>query len=85
MKRQTAERLAMQEFRRLVLDDMGLFMIAEAWGIEPFAGGCLSQGYVLEEMTKQILEMDIEEEEAADTQHSDDTDDLLCMQQGALG
>ena len=28
--------LAQQEFNRAVRDDMGIFLIAEAWGIEPY-------------------------------------------------
>ena len=89
MKRQTAERLAMQEFRRLVLEDMGLFLIASAWDIPPMrptsdGQGLLTEAYVLEQMTHQIMGMNIEEEEAADTQHCDYQDDLLPLRQGAL-
>ena len=89
MKRQVAERLAMQEFRRLVLENMGLFLIAEAWDIPPMrptsdGQGLLTEAYVLEQITQQIMGMDIEEEEAADTQHCDYQDDLLPLRQGAL-
>ena len=60
-----AMRLAKQDYRRSVLDGMGLFMIAEAWGIEPWAKtqygghGVLTEGYVLDQMAGQIMEMDI--------------------------
>ena len=55
--------LARAEYRRAILDGMGLFMIAEAWGIEPWAvtqyegHGVLTEGYVLDEMARQIMEM----------------------------
>ena len=58
-----AMRLAKQDYSRSVLDGMGLFMIAEAWGIEPWAvtqyegHGVLTEGYVLDEMARQIMEM----------------------------
>ena len=58
-----AMRLAQQDYRRSVLDGMGLFMIAEAWGIEPWAvtqyggHGVLTEGYVLDQMARQIMEM----------------------------
>ena len=89
MKRQVAERLAMQECRRLVLENMGLFLIAEAWDIPTIrptrnGQGLLTEAYVLEQITQQIMGMDIEEEEAADTQHCDYQDDLLPLRQGAL-
>lgn len=65
MTRDEAMRLAKQDYRRSVLDGMGLFMIAEAWGIEPWAKtqygghGVLTEGYVLDQMARQIMEMDI--------------------------
>jgi len=55
--------LARAEYRRAILDGMGLFMIAEAWGIEPWAvtqyegHGVLTEGYVLDQMARQIMEM----------------------------
>ena len=58
-----AMRLAKQDYRRSLLDGMGLFVIAEAWGIEPWAvtqyegHGVLTEGYVLDEMARQIMEM----------------------------
>ena len=66
MTRDEAMQLARAEYRRSVLDGMGLFMIAEAWGIEPWAKtqygghGVLTEGYVLSEMAEQIMEMDLE-------------------------
>ena len=65
MTRDEAMQLARAEYRRSVLDGMGLFMIAEAWDIEPWAvtqyggHGVLTEGYVLAEMAGQIMEMDI--------------------------
>ena len=89
MKRPVAERLAMQEYRRLVLEDMGLFLIAEAWDIPTIrptrnGQGLLTEAYVLEQITQQIMGMDIEEE-GTDAQHCDYQDDLLPLRQGALG
>ena len=63
MNHDEAIRLAKQDYRRSVLDGMGLFMIAEAWGIEPWAvtqyggHGVLTEGYVLDQMARQIMEM----------------------------
>ena len=60
-----AMRLARQEYSRSIMEGMGLFMIAEAWGIEPWAKtqyggyGALTEGYVLEQMALQIMEMEI--------------------------
>ena len=60
-----AMRLARQEYRRSIIEGMGLFMIAEAWGIKPWAVtqyggfGALTEGYLLEQMALQIMEMDI--------------------------
>ena len=65
MKYEQAMQLAQQDYRRSVLDGMGLFMIAEAWDIEPWAvtqyggHGVLTEGYVLDQMARQIMEMDI--------------------------
>ena len=65
MNHDEAIRLAKQDYRRSVLDGMGLFMIAEAWGIEPWAvtqyggHGVLTEGYVLDQMARQTMEMDI--------------------------
>ena len=63
MKYEQAMQLAQQDYRRSVLDGMGLFMIAEAWDIEPWAvtqyggHGVLTEGYVLDQMARQIMEM----------------------------
>tara|TARA_R100001126_G_scaffold15061_1_gene6880 strand:- start:20 stop:322 length:303 start_codon:yes stop_codon:yes gene_type:complete len=65
MTRDEAIQLARAEYRRSVIEGMGLFMIAEAWGIEPWAKtqygghGVLTEGYVLDQMARQIMEMDI--------------------------
>tara|TARA_R100000700_G_scaffold25256_3_gene32018 strand:+ start:2662 stop:2964 length:303 start_codon:yes stop_codon:yes gene_type:complete len=65
MTHNEAMQLARADYRRSVLDGMGLFMIAEAWGIEPWAKtqygghGVLTEGYVLDQMARQIMEMDI--------------------------
>ena len=60
-----AMRLARQEYSRSIMEGMGLFLIAEAWGIKPWAvtqyggHGALSEAYVLEQIALQIMEMDI--------------------------
>jgi len=60
-----AMQLARADYRRSIIEGMGLFMIAEAWGIKPWAvtqyggHGVLTEGYVLAEMAGQIMEMDI--------------------------
>lgn len=60
-----AMQLARADYRRSIIEGMGLFMIAEAWGIEPWAvtqyggHGVLTEGYVLAEMAGQIMEMGI--------------------------
>ncbi len=96
MIRECAEKLARQEMSRLVNDYMGLFLIAEAWDIEPMrptsnGQGLLTEAYVLEQMTLQIMGMSIEEEEeqeqskAANAKHCDNEEDLLPLRQGSLG
>ena len=79
MTRDEAMRLAKQDYRRSVLDGMGLFMIAEAWGIKPWAvtqysgHGVLTEGYVIEQMAQQIMEMwRVKEEEEEPTQGQQD-------------
>jgi hypothetical protein len=63
MTRDEAMQLARAEHRRSIIEGMGLFMIAEAWGIEPWAvtqyggHGVLTEGYVLDQMARQIMEM----------------------------
>ena len=65
MTHDEAMQLARAEYRRSIIEGMGLFLIAEAWGIEPWAKtqygdhGVLTEGYVLAEMAGQIMEMDI--------------------------
>jgi len=65
MNYEQAMQLARADYRRSILDGMGLFMIAEAWGIKPWAVtqyggyGVLTEGYVLSEMAGQIMEMDL--------------------------
>lgn len=63
--------MARAEYRRSILDGMGLFMIAEAWDIEPWAKtqygghGVLTEGFVLDQMARQIMEMDLESDTVA--------------------
>ena len=70
-----AMRLAKQEYRRSILEGLGIFMIAEAWDIEPCAvtqyggHGALTEGWLLEQMAMQIMEMDIGSDEMAATVH----------------
>ena len=71
MTHNEAMQLALADYRRSVIEGMGLFMIAEAWGIEPWAKtqygghGALTEGYVLAEMAGQIMEMDLEQNTVA--------------------
>jgi hypothetical protein len=90
MIRERAEKLARQEMSRLIADNMGLFLIAEAWDIEPFrpakyGSGLLTEAYVLEQMTSQIMGMSIEKEEATAAQYCYNEEDLLPLRQGSLG
>ena len=63
MTRDEAMQLARQEYSRSIMEGMGLFLIAEAWGIKPWAvtqyggHGVLTEGYVLDQMARQIMEM----------------------------
>ena len=65
MTHDEAMQLARADYRRSIIEGMGLFMIAEAWGIKPWAKtqygghGVLTEGYVLSEMAGQIMEMDL--------------------------
>ena len=67
--------MAQQEFNRAVMNDMGIYMIAEAWGIKPWAvtqyggHGVLTEGFVVAEIAKQIEEMDIGSDTMAATVH----------------
>ena len=55
--------MAQIHFNWSIRENMGLFMIAEAWGIQPWAvtqyegHGVLTEGYVVEHMALQIREM----------------------------
>ena len=56
-------RMAQIHFNWSIRQNMGLFIIAEAWGIQPWAvtqyegHGVLTEGYVVEHMALQIREM----------------------------
>ena len=58
--------MAQAEFNRAVMNDMGIYMIAEAWGIEPRqvvrhkdGYGLLTEGFVVAEIANQIKEMKV--------------------------
>ena len=58
--------MAQQEFNRAVMNNLGIYMIAEAWGIEPRqvvrhgnGYGLLREGFVVAEIAKQIMGMKI--------------------------
>tara|TARA_R100000697_G_scaffold1734_1_gene3946 strand:- start:315 stop:617 length:303 start_codon:yes stop_codon:yes gene_type:complete len=58
--------MAQQEFNRAVMNNLGIYMIAEAWGIEPRqvvrhgnGYGLLTEGFVVAEIAKQIMEMKV--------------------------
>ena len=60
--------MAQAEFNRAVMNNLGIYMIAEAWGIEPRqvvrhkdGYGLLTEGFVVAEIAKQIKEMDLEQ------------------------
>ena len=65
--------MAQQEFNRAVMNDMGIYMIAEAWGIKPWAvtqyggHGVLTEGFVVAEIAKQIKEMKVGQDRMAAT------------------
>ena len=75
MTHDEAMRLAKQEYRRSILEGLGIFMIAEAWEIEPLAvtqyggHGALTEGWLLEQMAMQIREMNIGSDDMAATVH----------------
>jgi len=58
-----ARRMAEEEYSRSILEGLGLFMIAEAWQIKPYAvtqyegHGALTEAYVLDQMTQTIMKM----------------------------
>jgi hypothetical protein len=58
--------MAQQEFNRAVMNNLGIYMIAEAWGIKPYqvvrhanGYGLLTEGFVVAEIAKQIREMKV--------------------------
>ncbi len=62
-----AMQLAQEDFNRAVAADMGIYLIAEAWGIKPYqvvrhkdGYGLLTEGFVVAEIAKQIMEMKID-------------------------
>jgi hypothetical protein len=55
----TTLELAQQEFNRAVRNDMGIFVIAEVWGIQPYqvmrgGNGLLTEVYVVGKIAEQI-------------------------------
>ena len=58
-----ARRMAEEEYSRSILEGLGLFMIAEAWQIKPYAvtqyggHGALTEAYVLDQITLIIMSM----------------------------
>ena len=67
MSLERARDLATEEYRRSILEGLGLFMIAEAWGIQPYAVtqyggyGALTEAYVIQEMSKIIRYLDLDD------------------------
>ena len=66
MTRDEAMQLARAEYKRGIIEGMGINLIAEAWGIPRYqvvrhrdGYGLMTEGYLLAEMAKQIMEMDI--------------------------
>ena len=62
-----AMQLAQEDYNRAVAADMGIYLIAEAWGIEPYqvvrhkdGYGLLTEGFVVAEIAKQLMEMKID-------------------------
>jgi len=57
--------MAQAEFNRAIMNNMGIYLIAEAWGIKPWAvtqyggHGVLTEGFVVAEIAKQIMGMKI--------------------------
>ena len=55
--------MAKEHYGWSIREGLGLFLIAEAWGIKPWAvtqyegRGVLTEGYVIEQMAQQIMEM----------------------------
>ena len=66
MNQKEAMQLARAEYRRGIIEGMGINLIAEAWGIPRYqvvrhrdGYGLMNEGYLLAEMAKQIMEMDL--------------------------
>ena len=66
MTHDEAMQLARAEYRRGIMDGMGINLIAEAWDIPRYqvvrhgdGYGLMTEGYLLAEMAKQIMEMDL--------------------------
>jgi len=66
--------MAQQEFNRAVMNNLGIYMIAEAWCIKPYqvvrhgnGYGLLTEGFVVAEIAKQIKEMKVGQERMAAT------------------
>ena len=66
MTRDEAIQLARAEYKRGIMDGMGINLIAEAWDIPRYqvvrhrdGYGLMTEGYLLARMAKQIMEMDI--------------------------
>ena len=66
MTHDQAMQLARAEYRRGIMDGMGINLIAEAWDIPRYqvvrhgdGYGLMTEGYLLAEMAKQIMEMDL--------------------------
>ena len=66
--------MAQAEFNRAVLNNLGIYMIAEAWCIKPYqvvrhgnGYGLLTEGFVVAEIAKQIKEMKVGQDRMAAT------------------
>jgi hypothetical protein len=66
--------MAQAEFNRAVMNNLGIYMIAEAWCIEPYqvvrhgnGYGLLTEGFVVAEIAKQIKEMKVGQDRMAAT------------------
>jgi hypothetical protein len=66
--------MAQQEFNRAVMNNLGIYMIAEAWCIKPYqvvrhgnGYGLLTEGFVVNEIAKQIKEMKVGQDRMAAT------------------
>lgn len=66
MTRDEAMQLARAEYKRGIIEGMGINLIAEAWDIPRYqvvrhgdGYGLMTEGYLLAEMAKQIMEMDL--------------------------